>query len=219
MIDAHSLSLVAIEGDNQGSNKGLYHKAFQLWYDVWSQTFRELDDSKHIPSDDFTRQDEILALFHKEQCVALICHRYVETDNPAIWYDSYFNPWPSHAKEALRTGKHLVIGSQISIHPDFRGRSHGMSLKELIVHCSLSHLAKKDVDAITGVMRADKAMHHLFYACGAQPLERGLVFHNVPVDLVAFFPKTHPIQVPDTYKAAVNDLVTALSHRRSKVAS
>ena len=173
-----------------------YSGAYQLWKNVWSKTFAELEGARHLNSDDFTRQDEILALFSDETCVALVCQRYFDPRNPAIWDDSYFRPWTPEARRALCRGPRLVIGNQITIHSNYRGRSGGVSLKDLILSCFLVYHDRRGVDAITGTMRADKGMHGLAYDCGAQALERGVIFHNVPVDIVAFFPKTSPIRVP-----------------------
>src|SRR5260370_40032402 len=37
----------------------LLGEAYQCWTDVWKQTFEELDNTRNLPSDDFTRQDAI----------------------------------------------------------------------------------------------------------------------------------------------------------------
>ncbi len=207
MINPDSLHVVFLRGDRQGEQKAYYQKAFDLWKNVWEATFRELDGLNYLPSDDFTRQHEILCIFHGDDCIALICHRYMESDNPAVLSDSYFRPWPVEAKEKFRVGKNLVIASYITVHPDYRGRSNGISVKEILVHSALIHLLRQGVDAITGILRADKAMDRVMYEMGAVPLVRGITYHNVPVDLVGFFPKTHPAKAPERYADLIDRML------------
>lgn len=208
MIELNSLRLKFLCGnpDREGLSAD-YLKTYELWKGVWTRTFRELDGVDFTPSDDFSRQHEILSLFHQAECIALVCHRYLDMNDPAAWDDSYFRHWPKDTREALKKGSRLVIGSQITVHEKYRGRLAGISVKELISHCSLRHLSQQNVDAITGVMRADKGMNHVFYACGAQPLLRDHSLHQVPVDLVGFFPKKFPIRIPETYSELVEELL------------
>jgi len=208
-MDPNSLHVVVLRGDRQGEQKTYYQKAYELWKNVWEATFRELDNYRgKLPSDDFTRQHEIFTLFNKDQCIALICIRYMETDNPAVWSDSYFKPWPKEAKEAFRFGKNLLIASYITVHPEYRGRTGDISVKELLVHASLEYVLRtRDLDGITGIVRDDKAMDRLLYECGAVPLVKGVLYHNVPVDLVGLFPKKYPTGAPDRYMALIDKLL------------
>ena len=83
-------------------------------------------------------------------------------------------------------------------------------MKDTIVFCSLALLATRDVDAIAGTMRADKAMHTLFYSCGARALVPNVMFHHVLVDLVGFFPKERPIVVPSEQEPLVRRLISSM---------
>lgn len=175
-------------------------QAYELWKSVWSQTFLELDGQGHVVSDDFTRQDEIVVLCHGPRPVGLVFHRFASALQEATFEDSYFRCWTPAAIAQLRgAGPGLVIGSNITLHPEYRrGLVQTLPLKRLLAMASLEHLSRLEgIDAVTGTMRVDKGMHDLFYECGAFSLEKNLLFHNVPVDLVGFFPRQRPIQIPE----------------------
>ena len=78
----------------------LLGSAYECWSQVWKQTFTELEGRSVLHSDDFTRQDEIGALFHGYECIALFFSRQVDLSNPLAHDDSYFSVWPREAREA-----------------------------------------------------------------------------------------------------------------------
>jgi len=174
---------------------------WHLWEKVWSQTFRDLDGNGQVYSDNFSRQDEILCLRYKGSPIALVAHRYGDAKTEYLFRDSYFGCWSELAKRQLSYhGTKIAVGSHITIDVDFRKSAKSeFSAKKIIAYASLKHLRAQDVDAITGVMRADKGMHTLFYDAGAVPLQKNLIFHNVPVDVVAFFPKQIAVVIPEEY--------------------
>jgi hypothetical protein len=191
MNEIKEMQLTVSSGSN--ADEGSY----MLWEQVWAQTFSELDGATELFSDNFTRQHEILSLTLESKCIALVCHRFVNLSHVASAKDSYFKPWPKEIMFKLgAAGPNIAIGSQITIHPEFRQSQNSLKIKNIITYLSLRSLREKDLDAITGVMRADKGMNNLFYQCGAEPLLRGTLLHNVPVDLLAFFPKRSPLKIP-----------------------
>jgi hypothetical protein len=64
----------------------LLGSAYECWSQVWKQTFTELEGRSVLHSDDFTRQDEIGALFHGYECIALFFSRLVDLSNPLAQY-------------------------------------------------------------------------------------------------------------------------------------
>lgn len=185
----------------------IYELAYALWERVWTQTFRELDNADRLFSDDFTRQDEILCLFNRDVCIALVCHRYANFSVTSTSEDSYFRAWPQDAIHQLVShGPMVVIGSQITVHPEYRKSAHNGGAKNLITYLSMRCLCEVPVDAISGTMRSDKGMNHLFYQCGAFPLKTNINFHNVPVDLVAFFPRKRPLRI----ESEIQDIIEKL---------
>jgi len=213
----HDLQVCQIEGQKMGCDS-FYSRylleSFQLWFDVWAETFLSLESRTSLRSDDFTRQDEILGIWHKKQCIALVCHRFVNLQYSYNQMDSYFQSWPPHCLDELKKrGNHLAIGSQITIHPAFRKTgtlqiNPNMNIKNLISYLSLYSLSKnRAIDLICGTMRSDKGMNQLFYKSGAKPIATNIIYHNVPVDLVVFEPRLEDgIIIPSEYLPLVTDL-------------
>ncbi|MFN7727815.1 MAG: hypothetical protein ACK5P7_01525 [Bdellovibrio sp.] len=192
--------LQILSPQEQGPRQHLVKSSYLLWHDVWSATLAQLDGTPSLYSDDFSRQDEIVVLTSAEKPIGLVMHRYCNSTCPSVLDDSYFRCWPAQAKQQItHEGPRLVIGSNITLHPDFRKSVlQTLPLKRLLAFASLAHLSRQSglIDAITGTMRVDKGMHDLFYSAGAVCLEKNILFHNVSVDLVGFFPKTRPLNIP-----------------------
>ena len=170
-----------------------YTKAFQLWKDVWSATFLELDGTARLFSDDFSRQDEVGAIFDEtDQCLALVFLRESNLSLPGGTLDSYFAPWPPEALEKLtRDGSKIQVGSYITVAPAHRGpRAEGPKLKGLLLELAVQHLLASDCAAMTGITRRDKGVHHMAYGSGATLLQENIIYHGVPTDLVAWYAAT-----------------------------
>jgi hypothetical protein len=209
MIDFSNLQLHILKPRELKQNTWLLNAAFEHWNHIWNRTLEELDGLKDLRSDDFTRQDEILCLFDGEKCVGMICHRLVDLKYTCHSRDSYFKSWTPDAIESLtRYGSRVLVGSQISVEPEWRGKINGYGIKELLSALSLESLfTRNNIDAITGTMRADRGMHNLFYEFGARPLKRGVLFHGVKVDLVAFYPRQRNLKIP----ADLHQIMTKLT--------
>jgi len=161
--------------------------AYQCWYRVWSQTFRELDNSETLFSDDFSRQDEIGALFLDEACLGLSGFRWVDLSLPITRHDSYFRAWPAHVlAQVAATTPRVCVGSNLAVAPEWRGVRSPARVSEVLLTNAVRRFHNSDAQLMLGTMRNDKGMHVLSYRLGARPLARGLTFHNVNVDLIAF---------------------------------
>lgn len=198
-MNLSSFRLVVLPGSNPAPDlKAHYDRAYAHWDDVWRKTFVEVENRRTLFSDDFTRQSEILAIFHDLRCVAIVCHRSADLSSPVTRNDSYFQAWPADALEKLgRHGPKILVGSQISVDPDYRGQFDGVSLKNIVSALTIQRLTQIDVDAMPGTMRVDKNTHTLVYECGAVPILKNIMYHNRPTDLLAIFPKVNPITIPE----------------------
>lgn len=204
-----AFQLVVLPGENPSESiRPYYERAYAHWEKIWSATFKELDGKGILFSDNFTRQDEVICVFDGLLCVAMVCHRYVDLSLTSAVKDSYFEKWPEEALSGLTAhGHRILIGNQISVDPERRGRTaDDISLKDLVSALSMWRLSQLDVDALPGTMRADRNMQNFLINGGATPLLRNVLFHNVPVDLVAFHPKVRPVTLP----AATLKLVESL---------
>jgi hypothetical protein len=164
----------------------LIGEAYRVWSDVWFETFRNQIGLTNLLSDQFTRQDEVGAVFHGYECVGLSCFRFVDLSLPMSFRDSYFEHWPESARDAaLRGGTRVCIGNQITIAKEWRG-AQGGSLAAVVTAMCIERFLRSDYDAILGTMRDDRGMDTLTKALGAEVLGH-TDMHGGPVTLVAVY--------------------------------
>lgn len=165
----------------------LVGEAYRCWTEVWKETFAELENRSQVPSDDFTRQDEVGALFHGYECVALTFYRWIDLANPMYRDDSYFAVWPEEVRDAACVnGSRICISSNFTIGAPWR-RASGCSLKDVLGALVVERFLVSDADAVVGTMRTDRGMTKMTDRLGFRRLREGVIHHGVDVDLVAFF--------------------------------
>jgi len=161
-------------------------EAYRVWSEVWRQTFFELEKIHSVPSDNFSRQDEIGALFHGSECIGLTAYRWVDTADPIDMDDSYFAVWPREALHAAAAfGTRVCIFSNLAVAPAWRG--NGGLVKELLGALAMERFLSSDADTCISTTRNDRSINALCYRGGLTSLARGVIYHGVPVDLVAFY--------------------------------
>lgn len=160
--------------------------AYDLWKSVWSETLLELDGSERVHSDEFSRQDEIGALFYEGQCVGLTLHRWLDLDDPWALDDTYFVVWPGDAQRRVVTlGSRVCICSNLTVAPAWRRSAGGFSTKEMLLALAVKRFLSTDAAAMLGTPRNGKGMNNLGYRMGATPIVEGATLHGVEIDLVA----------------------------------
>lgn len=165
----------------------LLGEAYRCWSEVWTQTFNELDGLERLRSDDFTRQDEIGALFHDWECIGMTFFRWVDLANPIFKDDSYFAAWsPTAFETAMSRGTRICISSHFTVATTWRN-ARGCSVKDVLGALIVERFLQSDCHTLVGTMRNDRGMNKFTYRFGAQPVERDAVHHGVPVDLIAFY--------------------------------
>ena len=165
----------------------LLGEAYRCWADVWQETFAELENRRDVPSDDFTRQDEVGALFHNFECIALSFYRWIDLSNPMYRDDSYFSVWPEEVRDAAcARGSRICVSSNFTIGAPWR-RAAGCSLKDVLGAVVVERFLLSDADTLVGTMRADRGMSKLTDRLGFRRLLGGVIHHGVEVDLVAFY--------------------------------
>jgi hypothetical protein len=165
----------------------LVSEAYRCWSAVWKQTLEELDHVSSVPSDDFSRQDEVGAIFHEWECIGMTSYRWVDLSNPIYKDDSYFSVWPRECVDAVcAAGTRVCIGSNLTVAAPWRN-ANGASVKELLLALSVERFLQSDADALAGTMRNNRGMNSLGYRLGFEPLAHDIIHHGVNVDLVAFY--------------------------------
>lgn len=190
-IDVSELQVILLPGKcPPKQHLDTYLKAYNCWREVWEETYKkELKLNKYLTSDDFTRQDEILALFHKGECTALVFFKWVDSSEDPVAHDSYFKVWPELALRKLSSrGPRILVCSQFTVHSKYR-RNSSVSWKDLLIGLLVERFRFSDCDAMTGVTRLQRNMGEATYRSGAEPLMKGIPFtaEDDLVDLVGFF--------------------------------
>ena len=187
-----------------------YNEAFAFWYDIWRETRKEVDTTLSTPSDSFARQSEILVLYCNDRPIATCCHRYVDLRHKCTLLDSYFTPtiWPESVVEKVPSlGNSCMLGSHIFIDREFRKRSSGLPIKNIVCALSLTHVDGTRPDVLIGMTRVDRGIDKIFHDCGAISLHPSVSWYHIPVDLIAMFPKRVPITIDPLY----TDVVSAIA--------
>lgn len=74
----------------------------------------------------------------------------------------------------------------MTVHPDWRGRVHGLSIKRLLMWLSIQRFLVSHANTLVGTMRNDRGMNKLVYELGFAPVVCGASSHGVEVDLVSY---------------------------------
>ncbi|MFS4457589.1 hypothetical protein [Bdellovibrio sp. HCB2-146] len=168
-----------------------YQKIYEHWHSVWSQTFKEVSETAALFSDNFTRQDEIIAVMKDGKCVSAVCHRLFDFRTKAARNDSYFEAWPDDAFERLgKNGPTVVIAGQLSVDPAYRRTQNGLRLSELTTYLSLGRLEKLKVDGISIAARNSRGMDSLFKVYSPETLREEITLHGEPTSLFGLYPPT-----------------------------
>ncbi len=171
--------------------RSAYEEAYGLWHSVWGATFRELDGTDRVFSDDFTRQHRIGAIMRGDSCIGVVLLRVVDFSIRVARHDSYFKVWSDHAiSQLIRDGGRVGVGSHITVHPDYRGElGDGIRLKSLLLGLCLRESLDLGADVMTGNLRCNRGMKRSGDEFLATPIEH-CIHHGVGVDLVAFYRRT-----------------------------
>lgn len=187
-----------------------YNDAFSFWRKVWIETREEIGERTSRWSDSFSRQSEIMVLYHGNQPIATCCHRYVDLRHRALLEDSYFTSamWPEEARRVVPTlGDTCMLGSHLYVDPEFRRSRTGLPIKEIVCSLCFAHVNGTRPDAVLGMVRIDRGLDRLFHAGGAVSIHAAVRWcEKIPLDLVAFFPRKTPIVIDPLYADAVRSI-------------
>lgn len=166
-----------------------YRNAYATYRSVWEETFRSIRGETYVhPSNDFTRQDFIQALFDGQTCIGLDCVRRIRFDSPADLDDSWLEPWPRELLQTLEA-EHpaALVNSCFTVHRDYRrhDRQNGHPVSYLLGCLSVLYQLELGEPLMLGMMRCDRSMNRLGSALGATTLLT-TTYNGSETDLVVF---------------------------------
>lgn len=169
----------------------LYQKIYDCWSQVWSEAYNEANYKKRsddLKSDAFTRQDFATAIFHNDECVAVILYRHVNITLQTTHDDSFFSQWSEiHRKSLSKLGNRFIVAANLAVPPKFRNKDFGFSFKDLAVGLIAEIALQSNADAAVATPRRDRNVHKTCYDWGATPIAQDIPWGcGIQIDLVAF---------------------------------
>lgn len=195
IVDFDKIDIYLLNGNLKYNEKNLhlvYKKAFESWYQTWEDFLhQDHHNPQKLNSNEFTRQDEVLALFYQGECFAVTFFKEVNWSDPTACLDAYFNPWTNEAILGLRArGDKILICSQFTVSKYFRNKKADIPWKYILSAFNMKRFIESSADAMTGTMRVKKGMGKMSLEAGATPLFMNVVckdHEEEAADLVAFF--------------------------------
>lgn len=183
--------------ENASALLPLYDQCFQTWYETWDKTNKvDFHAGSDLTTDEFTRQDHILAIFYHGECAALLLFSDMDFDDASARRDSYFSDWPETAIQGLCAhGKRISKLSQFTVAEKFRrtgpAELENTPWKYILMGMMNKYCLANSKCSMSGKMRVNRGMEKLAYAFGATPLLQNQEYligtERAQVDLVAFF--------------------------------
>ena len=181
----------------------LYNEIYSKWFQLWQDTMKGLGIDRPLYSESFTRQHYFGSLYYQGKCVALCSYRWTNAKELSFAGDSYFSTWYPLAIRHLKSrGDRIVICGNFCLDPNYRGRIHGISVKDLLMGMVVETFMNSPSDCLAGAVRVDRKMNDLTVRWGAK-----LIAENVDsglgdrVDMIGFFrdivEKTQPHELRD----------------------
>ncbi|HLW57225.1 MAG TPA: hypothetical protein VKY27_07560 [Bacteriovoracaceae bacterium] len=158
-------------------DKEYYQIAYNKWKEAWQEVVNsEMGvNSSVFYSDDFTRQDHIIALFDQKSCIGMAFMREVNLGINCLIEDSSFRFWPlQQLEKLLHQYKQVVIASYFTITPQYR-RTH-VEWKTLFLSLYLDYFSELGSKIMVTAARKLKSNEKLCYQLGAKPLLKDVVF-------------------------------------------
>jgi hypothetical protein len=188
---------------NRGDST-VYGQTYKIWKETWDEEYLRLGNKGRLPSDNFTRQDEVLSIFVDGKPAALTFFHTVDLSTAHGRDDSYFEPWPKGVIDNLtQWGPKVLVCSAFTIAKEFRKKLiFNIPLADILAAASVMHLKNSHHDLMVGNMRNTRRANEIVYRYGAQLL-RTIDCNGEPSDLV-FFKKSEIPKFSAELEALIN---------------
>lgn len=172
LINPNHCQLYIFNGSHPEVDNTILEKTYFCWKNSWEHVFKyEMNQDHKIFSDDFTRQDEIVTLFYKNNCIGVAFKRKVDLSLITIREDSCFRFWPSDELDKLmKISSQITIASYFTISSEFRSKTLGVCWKTLFLSLYVENFIHSESDLMVTAARKMKSNEKLCYLLGAKPL-------------------------------------------------
>jgi hypothetical protein len=167
-----------------------YNSAYQLWHKVWSETLNELDGVNKLFSNEFTRNDFVMAILSNKKAISLACYTAVDLKLDTRKNDSWFECWPKELLDdpARRPGLG-VFASWFTVASEFRKRqSHSeINIAQIMVEGFGKIVLEDGYNVGFGTSRNNRGVNKMLYNIGATKHGEA-ISHGCDVDLILIEP-------------------------------
>lgn len=166
----------------------LLNQIYEFWHHGWSKVFKENGASKIPNADDFFRQDFVTAVTHGKEIAAIHFYSLYDFRSSLIAKNNYvIDHFNDEFIRQCQDKNYLKLMSMESLlgNPEYRKSKSGVNFAELMGSLGQKiFLNYTDADCIFTPTRADNKTTEAGARIGLLPLQRGLMVHNTPVDLL-----------------------------------
>ena len=199
-LNSEGLKLYILPGNHPpGHLRDEYLECYKTWKAVWEEAATEIEGfSPKIYSNDFLRQDEIIAVFHGKNCASLSFWTELDMSLDVSNDDQYFQSWDLESIEKLRrTGERIGKNSYLTIPKIYRSwaKDVSISLKDLQVALFGYRFLESSCSAMVATTRNNRGMNLVCRRSGAVTVKSDVMQYGSEVDLMTwsrkeFYPET-----------------------------
>lgn len=203
-----------------GAHTEIYHQTYLCWKEVWEAVYQqEMKVNHQFYADDFLRQDQVISLFNRGQCVGMAFVRMINLSLMPVSQDSFFRFWPkAETDKVLSLTPDIFIASYFTVHPAFR-KNEDLCWKTLLLSLFLDNFMRSDSQVMITAARKVRSNEKLCFKLGAKPLSLNVPYlldgqkiNNEIADLI-YWDKT-PIILEDQ---SLNSLRKTLWNKRIEI--
>jgi hypothetical protein len=182
------ITLETFTKDSVFDPQSRYTTAYRAWREVWGEEYALIYPGTPFHSDNFTRQDQVVASFDGDECTSVTLFHEVNIAHECARHDSYFKPWPKDILDEIsKLSERVLVWSALTIPKRYRGQTvDGFPVKDILVGGGVYHyLEHTNHTVMVGTTRNTRKANDLCYRFGAKFI-RTVECNSEPSDLVIF---------------------------------
>lgn len=167
----------------------LRNKAYQAWYKLWDQVYKEAGSEFSVSSDEFIRQDIVCVILLKGEVAGVHLYSFFDLDSQADCATKYFKFFSQNYLDTLksRNVKTLMSMEYLTVPTAFRKSIVGVPLGSTLLQLGTHVFAECDTDCIVAPARNDVKVNEMCYDVGFSCIEKNTVQRNFICDLIACY--------------------------------
>ncbi len=166
----------------------LHNQAFAWWTDFWDGVYRSVGAPDRTNPDQFRRHDVYSIVLAGDKIAAMLTCTHLNfelaADRGHGFFRNQFTPRAQKTVDSLGV-KDAMIMECFGVSNEWQHRSNNVSMGLVLLSLSQQFFLETSAEAWFGVARADVGAAKICYSIGAIPLDKGIVIHEAPSDMIA----------------------------------